>query len=78
MCKPGENPRLIPQYSCQAEEPGLWLVTESGASADEALASKKGMIAVAQPVGASVPDEILLQAVTSLRPATAAAIAALP
>ena len=36
------------------------------------------MIAVAQPVGAPVPGEVLLQAVTSLRPASAAEIAALP
>jgi hypothetical protein len=78
MCKPGENPRLTPQYSCQAKGPGLWLVTASGASPDEALASKRGMVAVAQPIGAQVPDKILLQAVASLRPATAAQIAALP
>jgi hypothetical protein len=77
MCKPGENPQLIPQYSCHARGPGRWLVTDSGASGDEALADSRGVIAVAQPILTRVPDEVLLQAVTSMRPASAAEIAAL-
>jgi hypothetical protein len=78
MCRPGENPQLIPQYSCHARGPGRWLVTDSGASADEALADTRGMIAVAQPIGTQIPDEVLLQAVASMQPASAAEIAALP
>jgi hypothetical protein len=77
MCAGDENPRLTPRYSCQAKGPGLWLVTGTGLPSDEALAVNRDMIAVAQPIGTQVPDEVLLQAVTSLRPATAAQIAAL-
>lgn len=77
MCKHDENPKLTPQYSCQAKGPGLWLVTGTGLPSDEALAVSRGMIALAQPIGTQVPDEVLLQAVISLRPATAAQIAAL-
>jgi hypothetical protein len=78
LCQPGENPRLILQYSCHARGPGRWLVTDSGASSDEALADTRGMIAVAQPIGTQIPDQVLLQAVTSMRPTSAAEIAALP
>jgi len=77
MCGPGQDPQLIPQYTCQAKGPGRWLVTEGGTTSDEALADNGGVIAVAQPVLTQVPDEVLLQAVSSLRPATAAEIAAL-
>jgi hypothetical protein len=77
MCKPGEDPQLTPQYSCQAEGAGRWLVTESGTPADEALADNLGTIAVAEPIGTHVSSEVLLRAVTSLRPASAAEIAAL-
>jgi hypothetical protein len=73
-CTAGEHP----DDSCQAEGPGRWLVTFPKGEGDEALAEKGGMIVVAQPVGATVvPAAVLLQAVTSLRPATAAAINAL-
>ena len=78
MCRPGQNPRLTPRYSCQARGPGLWLATElPGTTSDEALADKRGMIAVAQPILTQVPEEVLLQAVTSLHPATATEIAGL-
>jgi hypothetical protein len=43
----------------------------------EAMADSRGMIAVAQPMLTGVPDDVLLQAVTSMRPASAAQIAAL-
>ena len=77
MCRPGQDPRLTPQYYCQAKGPGLWLATERGTTSDVALADNRSMIAVAQPILRQVPDEVLLQAVSSLRPATAAEIAAL-
>jgi len=78
MCQPGGNPRLVPQFSCQAEGPGRWLVSEPGTTTDEALADQRGRIAVAQVVGTqTVPGAVLLLAVTSLQPASAGQIAAL-
>jgi hypothetical protein len=54
------------------------MVTAPGMSYNEALADKQDMIIVAHENGATVPGSVLLQAVTLLRPATAAQIASLP
>jgi hypothetical protein len=77
LCKPGEDPQLTPRYSCRSSGAGRWVVTQPGTSSDEALADQRDRIAVARPIGTQVSDEVLLQAVTSLRPASAAEIAAL-
>jgi hypothetical protein len=75
-CAPAGD--IKPQYSCQVKGAGLWMVTAPGMSYNEALADKQDMIIVAHENGATVPGSVLLQAVTLLRPATAAQIASLP
>lgn len=74
MCAQGTDPRL----TCQAEGAGLWRVTARGMPCDEVLARRPDMIVVARKTGAQVPGSVLLRAVSSLHPATAAQIAALP
>ncbi|MCL2582251.1 MAG: hypothetical protein FWE35_07330 [Streptosporangiales bacterium] len=70
------GPRSRPRFTCQAEGPGLWRVTAPGMPYHEVIARKPDMIVVVRgDAGAQVPDSVLLQAVTSLRPATAAQIA---
>jgi hypothetical protein len=79
MCAQDADPHITPRFSCQAKGAGLWRVTAPGMPYDEALARKQNMIVVAhEEAGAQVPDSVLLRAVSSLRPATAAQIAALP
>jgi hypothetical protein len=79
MCAQDADPHITPRFSCQAKGAGLWRVTAPGMPYDEALARKQNMIVVAhEEAGAQVPDSVLLRAVSSLRRATAAQIAALP
>jgi hypothetical protein len=79
MCAQDADPHITPRFSCQAKGAGLWMVTARGMTYDEALARKQDLIVVAhEEVGAQVPDHVLLRAVSSQRPATAAQIAALP
>lgn len=67
-----------PQFTCQVKGPGTWLVTAPGMSYHEVIARKPNMIIVAcGDSGAKVPDSVLLQAITSLQPTTAAQIASL-
>jgi len=75
------DPQLTPQYACQADGPHRWLITESGSPGNGALAENGGMIAIVQqtqtPSGTPLPAHVVLTAVSSLRPASASAIAAL-
>ena len=78
MCAQDADPHIKPQFTCQAKSTGLWMVTAPGMPYDEALARRQNMIVVAhEETGARIPDSVLLRAVSSLRPATAAQIAAL-
>ena len=79
MCAQDAEPHIKRQFTCQAKSTGLWRVTAPGMPYDEALARKQNLIVVAhEEPDAQVPDSVLLRAVSSLRPATAAQIAALP
>jgi hypothetical protein len=63
--------------ACRAEGTGRWLIVTAGNQFHEALAVRNGLVVIAQPLGSVPPsDQVLLQAVTSLKPATAAQIAA--
>ncbi|HEX6520533.1 MAG TPA: hypothetical protein VF070_11070 [Streptosporangiaceae bacterium] len=79
MCAQDAETHIKRQFTCQAKSAGLWRVTAPGMPYDEALARRQNMIVVAhEEADAQVPDSALLRAVSSLRPATAAQIAALP
>jgi hypothetical protein len=72
---PGQDP---PRGACRAEGPGRWLIVTAYNPFHEALAVRNGLVVIAQPLGNVPPsDQVLLQAVSSLKPATAAQIAAL-
>lgn len=78
MCAQDADPHIKPQFTCQAKSAGLWRIRAPGMPYDEALARRQDMIVVAhEETGAQIPDSVLLRAVSSLRPATAAQIAAL-
>jgi hypothetical protein len=70
-----------PLPSCQALGPGLWLITTT--PFPEVVAEKPGIVAMATLLtdpSASTPasNQLLIQAVSALRPASAAEVAALP
>lgn len=64
-----------PQLSCRALRPGYWLLTAY--SSPVVLREEDGIVAEATPTGyPPVSDTVLIQAISSLRPATAAEVAA--
>jgi hypothetical protein len=76
MCAPGPGGGAPPP-SCQALGPGRWLITTS--DGPQVVAEKSGIVAVAIPQGdPPVSNQVLVRAVSALRPASAAEVAALP
>jgi hypothetical protein len=76
ICTPGPGAGAPPP-SCQALGPGLWLNTATGSP--EVVAGNSGMAAIAIAQGdPPASNQVLIRAVSALRPASAAEVAALP
>lgn len=78
MCEGLPDPNSQSHLSCQVKGPDIWMAVAHGMPYGEILARKQNMIVVVQKTDPQVPDSVLLRVVSSLRPATADEIAALP
>lgn len=71
--------RPASEFICQSRGAGLWRVTTPGSSFDEIFARQRNLIVMAKAEDRThIADSVLIRALTSLHPATAAEIAALP